>query len=91
MFDRTPLTKFIAPRRQERKERPLFYCFPNLGAPFDLAQDMLCAFARVMISEFFFILPRRKERHAQNQVPSSRDRVADPLFFIPVVSNAQPL
>jgi tetratricopeptide (TPR) repeat protein len=46
---RTDVTKnVIAPRRQARKERPILIS-PNLGAPFDSAQDMLCAFARVTV------------------------------------------
>jgi hypothetical protein len=48
MLNRTTSRKFIAPRRQERKERPILIS-PNLGAPFDLAQGMLCAFARVAV------------------------------------------
>jgi hypothetical protein len=44
MFNRTTLRKLIP---QAREERPLFLPLipPNLGAPFDVAQDMLCAFA----------------------------------------------
>jgi hypothetical protein len=39
MFDRTTSRNFLAPRRQERKER-IFSCFSELG--------VLCVFARVI-------------------------------------------
>jgi hypothetical protein len=39
MFDRTTARNFIAPRRQERKEK-IFSCLSDLGA--------LCVFARVI-------------------------------------------
>jgi hypothetical protein len=41
MLNRTTSRKFIAPRRQERKERNIFY-FSELGA--------LCVFARGIFS-----------------------------------------
>jgi hypothetical protein len=44
----------LAPRRQERQVRILFF----LCGPFDVAQDMLCAFARdILISSFVFFAP----------------------------------
>jgi hypothetical protein len=44
--------ELIAPRRQERKENSSFF---ELGGPFDVAQDMLCAFAReTVFSDLFF-------------------------------------
>ena len=46
MFDRTTLRNFLAPRRQERKEK-IFFCSSELG--------VLCVFARVIS---FPILPR---------------------------------
>jgi hypothetical protein len=39
MFDRTTSRNFLAPRRQERKEK-IFSCFSELG--------VLCVFARVI-------------------------------------------
>ena len=44
MFDRTTLRNFLAPRRQERKEK-IFFCSSELG--------VLCVFARVISSRFY--------------------------------------
>jgi hypothetical protein len=51
MLNKSTSRKFIPPRRQGRKET-ISFDFSELGVPFDVAQDMLCVFARVIFFRF---------------------------------------
>jgi len=69
--------KFIAPRRQARKERHLLI-FRTLAPPSTFAQDMLCAFARDIVFDLFpnsefkgkclMRLPRRTIKKARIEI-----------------------
>ena len=88
MFNRTTLRKFIAPRRQARKERHLLI-FRTLAPPFDVAQDMLCVFARDIVFPISFSIQNFKGkclmRLARRTIKKARIEIIpmiDTIFFL---------